>query len=256
MEWEDSIKAVLFDFSGTLVDGRLDVSKSRDKAVAILKGRGYNVSRQQYDGAIELSLDVMRARRVLEMETPYEEVIKDLLTRLGIEATNGLIKTIEDSDYAHYKWRLRPGVRNVVTSLSPRMQLGVVSNSWSDSVLKVLRKSRLLGHFNAIVLSKDVGYRKPNRRIFLRAIQELGVRPNQVAFVGDNYRDDVLGPASVGIVPLWRDGSRLCGLTDIPRELLRVLPRIRNRVLPASGRLVSSSTCSGRVAVHGHGKGP
>ncbi len=194
--------------------------------VVVLKKHGYSVTRQQYIDAIEQSLDVLRCKRALEIETPYVAIIKDGLARLGIESRVDLVRLIEDSDYLHYHWRLRPGVRDAMAALSKKRQLGVVSNSWSDSVLRVLGKSRLLRYFKTIVLSKDVGYRKPNPRIFIRAIEDLDLRPNQVCFVGDNYHDDVIGPASVGITPIWLDGTELRGLAKVPRELFRILPRI------------------------------
>jgi HAD superfamily hydrolase (TIGR01549 family) len=224
LNWKDDIKAILFDFAGTLVEGHLDVDACRAEAISLLNYHGFVVTRAQYDKAMEESLELVRTRRQLEIETPFETVIADTTKRLGIEVTHTLVESIEDLDFSHYRWRLKPGVREAILGLSDSKLLGVVSNSWSDSVLRVLTESGLSERFKTIVLSKDVGYRKPSRRIFIRALEDLGVAPAQVVFVGDTYIDDVVGPASVGMIPIWAGEQLRDDSLDLPPALWRILP--------------------------------
>jgi len=225
LDWRTDIKAVLFDFAGTLVSGHLDTDASRRDAVSLLRSWGYTVTLRQFEEAIEASLVQVRKRRLEGRETLYQTVISSTLASLGIEATSSLVYRLEETDYTHYHWRLRRGVRSSLVTLHEDKLLGVVSNSWADSVTRVLHVSGLREYLDVVVLSKDVGYRKPDRRIFLRAMEKLGLEPRQIAYVGDNYSDDVLGPMAMGMIPIWKGTAVGVDALDIPAVLTRMLPK-------------------------------
>jgi HAD superfamily hydrolase (TIGR01509 family) len=89
------------------------------------------------------------------------------------------------------------------------LQTGLVANSWPDPA-RVLRADAeglgLAAHLDAMVFSGEVGYRKPEPEIFLRACAELYVDPAQVVFVGDDLERDVQGASRVGMTTvqaLW-----------------------------------------------------
>ena len=54
-------------------------------------------------------------------------------------------------------------------------------------------------HFDALVISSEVGYLKPRKEIFEVALSSLSVRPGDVLHVGDNFRADIVGAVSVGM---------------------------------------------------------
>jgi len=59
--------------------------------------------------------------------------------------------------------------------------------------------------FDAVTTSEEVGYTKPDRRMFEDAISKLranGVAPDRALMVGDRYRHDVEGSAEVGLTPV------------------------------------------------------
>jgi putative hydrolase of the HAD superfamily len=59
---------------------------------------------------------------------------------------------------------------------------------------------------DAVVLSGEVGARKPDPRIFERALSELGVDATGALFVGDRLDADVAGAAALGMTTaqaLW-----------------------------------------------------
>lgn len=55
-----------------------------------------------------------------------------------------------------------------------------------------------------VAVSHDVGYLKPHPRIFEYALDEMGLRPEETAMVGDNLRADVGGAKALGMVAVWR----------------------------------------------------
>jgi putative hydrolase of the HAD superfamily len=55
------------------------------------------------------------------------------------------------------------------------------------------------GRVDAVVLSCEVGVRKPHPRFYAAVLEALGVEPAAVMWVGDRMRDDMFGPAEAGM---------------------------------------------------------
>ncbi|MGG3887992.1 HAD family hydrolase [Metabacillus fastidiosus] len=77
-------------------------------------------------------------------------------------------------------------------------QLGLISN-WDNSARGLLDKHELTNYFDHIVISSEVGIEKPDAEIFDLAFQLAGTSAEQNIYVGDNYYDDVLGSAKIGV---------------------------------------------------------
>ena len=52
-------------------------------------------------------------------------------------------------------------------------------------------------YFETIVLSSQVGVKKPNSRIFARALSDLNVKPEKAVFVGNDMEADMLGASKL-----------------------------------------------------------
>ena len=57
--------------------------------------------------------------------------------------------------------------------------------------------------FEHIVISEEVGWRKPHRKIFEFALARLGEDPSDAIFIGDNPEADIMGPSDCGIDSVW-----------------------------------------------------
>jgi putative hydrolase of the HAD superfamily len=55
----------------------------------------------------------------------------------------------------------------------------------------------LLHYFNPIIVSGDYGYRKPNPRLFQKALDALQVQPEQALFFGNDLFHDIFGAQQV-----------------------------------------------------------
>lgn len=94
---------------------------------------------------------------------------------------------------------LFPDSQPILERLKERsVPLGVVSN-YGTHLLDLLPKLNIFDYFDFIIVSAIVGVAKPHPRIFEMAIEEAGVPPNQILYVGDNPMDDVEGANRVGI---------------------------------------------------------
>ncbi len=102
-----------------------------------------------------------------------------------------------------------PGVSSVLVALQDQgIELGVVSNSmFSSHVLRYeLERNGLLAPFRFVVSSADYGIQKPHPMIFKAASALLACEASETWFVGDNFENDVLGAASVGMRSIWITG--------------------------------------------------
>jgi putative hydrolase of the HAD superfamily len=65
------------------------------------------------------------------------------------------------------------------------IRAGVISNSWGTAPFDPYAGYRLNEQFDAVVISSDVGIRKPDPAIYLLAADKLGVIPEACVFVDD-----------------------------------------------------------------------
>jgi putative hydrolase of the HAD superfamily len=88
------------------------------------------------------------------------------------------------------------------------LKLAIVSNIATPAPLirALLEKQGLTERVDTVVLSCEVGKRKPHPAIFELALDELGVAPTETLHVGDKRHHDVGGAAALGIATvqaLW-----------------------------------------------------
>jgi len=84
------------------------------------------------------------------------------------------------------------------------LRLGIVSNTTTRGALltAMLERFGILHFFDTVVYSSETGVRKPHAAIYEAALAGLRVAPSEAVFVGDRLREDVLGPAALGMTPL------------------------------------------------------
>ena len=82
------------------------------------------------------------------------------------------------------------------------LKLGLVSNVSSAHTEPVVRFG-LDGLFDAMLFSCDQGCQKPDPEIYRELCRRLGVEPGAVLMVGDSLANDVLAPASLGMMTAW-----------------------------------------------------
>ncbi len=131
------------------------------------------------------------------------------------------------------------GAAEVLQSLGKQYKLGIITNGPSFGQRKKLDQSGLRNYFaeEAIIVSGDFGYKKPDLRLFQVAMERLGVQPEESVYVGDIFRNDVYGAIQAGMhaIWIWTAGKRKCSLAipvihDI-RELEKTVCNIQNKCL-------------------------
>jgi 2-haloalkanoic acid dehalogenase type II len=92
---------------------------------------------------------------------------------------------------------------------SKGLRLGIITNGTVQVQEGKIRQLGISEYFDSIVISEEAGVKKPDPRIYMRALNLLNVLPSETWFVGDHPHNDIIGAAQCGIKPIWftRDGN-------------------------------------------------
>lgn len=92
----------------------------------------------------------------------------------------------------------------VLIALSRSYRLGLCSNfSDGETARAVLGEAGFVPHLRSIVISEEVGIRKPRPEIFEAAAAGLELEPREILHVGDSLAADVAGASAFGMRTVW-----------------------------------------------------
>lgn len=128
-----------------------------------------------------------------------------------------LANTFQRERRAHHI--LYPDVEPALKALRDRYRLALLSNGTPDLQREKIRRSRLGAYFNAILISGEIGVRKPDPGIFGLALGKLGVSADEAVMVGNRLDSDILGAKNVGITAVWLNRDRVRNDTCIEPDL-------------------------------------
>lgn len=171
-------------------------------------------------------------------ETHNRFWISAALEALGYEVTpddQRVSAAVEAYFSSFYDYsRLIPGTLDMLATLQGPYRLGLLSNfTHAPAALRLIDQMGLAPFFGTVVISGDVGYRKPHPLVFERLLKGLGVERHRVLFVGDDPEPDIHGAAQAGLQPIWttyvRDHHLPVGVSAIyapDTEVEADIPRI------------------------------
>lgn len=102
-------------------------------------------------------------------------------------------------------WRPEEDCLPTLLTLHQRgYRLGIISNAaYSLDVETLIDKAQIRSFFETIIISANVGIRKPHPRIFQVALEAAKVRPDQALMVGDTLSADILGAQNSDLAGIW-----------------------------------------------------
>ncbi|MHB1277830.1 MAG: YjjG family noncanonical pyrimidine nucleotidase [Bacteroidia bacterium] len=96
-----------------------------------------------------------------------------------------------------------PHVHEVLSSLSQRYSMSIITNGFPESQHRKMKASNLHGYFDHLVISEEVGFAKPHSGIFEIALSRAKVAKHEVIMIGDNLYADIEGAQKAGIGSIW-----------------------------------------------------
>jgi putative hydrolase of the HAD superfamily len=236
-------RAVLFDLCDTLVHFdaerlpvlEIDNQPTRTTAHAIYAAIGPSppVDFDAFFNCLKAVTSEITAQRDLDhREVTSHERFRRVLARLGLAASPREATQLVEAHMTRLAEALVTPAHHigVLATLAERHRLGIVTNfDHAPTVRDVLGRDGLQGYFDTVVISGEIGWRKPHRTLFETAVQRLGVEAGDAVFVGDNFELDVVGASNAGLAAVWyRPASReglpkshriISDLAELPRFL-------------------------------------
>lgn len=99
---------------------------------------------------------------------------------------------------------------DLIKKLRRQYKIALLTNSPANMVRHILQNNNLEQYFDAIIISGEVGYVKPQPEIFQSALQEMQILPHEAIFI-DDLTEYVAGAEQVGIKGIqYKSPEQLC----------------------------------------------
>jgi putative hydrolase of the HAD superfamily len=206
------IEAVTFDFWNTLMwEEPGSLREKRLEAWGEAPGSvDTEALERAHDAAHQEYVDSWVAGRQFRVEEAVEHMLPALDGALGKDASAALVEGFSEGGR---RAAIHPsdGVHDCLVALQGAgVKIGIVCDvglTPSSVVRKLLDRNGLLGYFDGMSFSDEVGHYKPHRAIFEHALAGLGgIPPDQAAHVGDRRRTDVGGAVAMGMTAVRYNG--------------------------------------------------
>ncbi|MDH6136289.1 putative hydrolase of the HAD superfamily [Kitasatospora sp. MAA4] len=233
------VRAVLFDIDDTLFDY---TGAERAAIVAQVSEEGGLGALASAGEAAQLWSELMAAsyQRFLDGELTFrgQQLAR---ARAFVAAVHPGGELLDDTAAAewfesyrrHYRasWQPFPDAAPTLEALAAHgLRLGLISNASEANQRPKMQEIGLADFFSdgPLICSEEHGEAKPAASIFHAACGELGLPPEQVAYVGDRHDVDAQGARDAGLTGIWlnRSGGRSeadAGVTVIA-SLTELLP--------------------------------
>jgi putative hydrolase of the HAD superfamily len=216
------VRALVFDLGGTVlsIDHARIASYLQEDGTTVREGwaaRSERAGRVRLDGLV---------RQGAGSREQWRGFFEAFLEAAGApaERMDSLFERVAEFHRRQHLWN-QPvaGVREALTALGHAgFRLAVVSNS-DGRAEWLLGTVGLAREFEFVVDSADVGFDKPDARIFQVACQRFGLAPERCAYLGDVMTIDVEGSARAGLRPILVDHYGSYGAGDVPAGVPRVV---------------------------------
>lgn len=87
--------------------------------------------------------------------------------------------------------------------LKAKYPLSIITNGFPEAVHPKMKASDLNQYFKDLVISLEVGHRKPEPEIFRLAMKRLDAKPETSVMIGDNPKTDIRGAEAVGMKSIF-----------------------------------------------------
>jgi putative hydrolase of the HAD superfamily len=171
----------------------------------------------------------------LQLEAARREVVRLALLELGIKDAE-LAACIGDA----YSQRRDAGMTPLPDAIDTVRwlresghRLALLTNGAAVAQRRKITRFELADLFDTILVEGELGFGKPDERVYARALSALDVKPSEAWMVGDNLEWDVAAPQRLGLRGVWID-ARGRGLPEHasirPDYVIRSLAELRGLI--------------------------
>jgi putative hydrolase of the HAD superfamily len=239
------VRGLIFDINGTLTD--IHTNEWHDDVYRVLSNllsyQGISLGPNAVKDSYFQIMKEQRAacgERYPEFDAVgiFREIIArhstDFTRRLPPEKREQLPRLLAETHRAASRYRLQlyPGVEDTLKHLRPKYHLAIISDGQTAYAVPELNAVGLFGYFDPVIVSGDFGYRKPDKRLFERALTAMKMEPSEVLFVGNDMYNDILGARTLGMKTVFFRSNQ--GQQEIrgmePDYIIYTFPELMNAV--------------------------
>jgi len=206
----DHIRAIGFDLFNTLITlAPPTLNRAMDSLIHSLRDSGFSIEDEPFEEVYgKTTLRYLEESRKDGRETHNRYWISSALRALGypVSPHDPTISRAVEAYFStfYHGCRLIAGTKEMLEALKPKYRLGLLTNfTHPPAVRRVIDTLGLYPFFEGILISGELGYRKPHPSVFQNLIELLGVKKRQILYVGDDPVPDIMGARKAGLQPVW-----------------------------------------------------
>ena len=218
----DQITTVTFDLWQTLLLDTRELGSAR--ALVRLEGTQQALNRFGEDYELEHIREAYRAcyqhcRLIREdgLDISFREQVEvfvnnisdNLVERLDPESFQEIVRVYADSFLTHPPTPHKRALAVLKDVKAMGLRIGLISNTGTTpgaTFRLFLNQHGMLSYFDALTFSDEVKLAKPNEKMFLMTLRDMGVSPSESVHVGDHVINDVVGAKRSGMRTVWITG--------------------------------------------------
>lgn len=215
-------KAIFFDLDNTLYDYNSSSDYSKNKVFSYLLNRYPHLKQEDILSSYKKIIQdaVEEEAKGLYDAWDRQKRFSKLLLSLGLK-DNGLSKRLVTifAEARAESSKPYPDVHDVLSKLREKYVLAIITNGPSVYQREEISLLKLETYFSHILISEEIGFRKPAKEIFQIAVKKAGCRPEEAVMVGDNLREDIEAAKNLGMKTVLSDTKNRFTKEDLaPQE--------------------------------------
>ena len=205
----NEIQYLLWDFDGTLAyrDGMWT-----DTLFSVLqKNKITNITKEDIRPLLNIGFtwhspdtphkDIFLGKQWWEYyENYFTEIYKHF--NIPIDKCIQLSKQIRDEYINIKKWHIYSDVENALKNSISNGYNNVIVSNHIPELSEIVQRLQIGNYFYKIYSSANIGYEKPNKKIFEYVLNDLHTNKTKCIMIGDSYEADIAGAIRSGITPI------------------------------------------------------
>ena len=217
-------KHIFFDLDHTI----WDFDRNAEETLTELY-QHYKLDELGLNSAAEFILNYTLNNHALWTDYHLGKINKELLRAERFSRTfiqMGILPELVPAQFEEDYVRLSPTKTNlfegsfkVLEYLQQRYQLHIITNGFKETTLTKMSSSGLNPYFRNVIISEDVGFNKPNPRVFQYALNQAKANLKESIMIGDSLEADIYGAQNFGMDAIFFNPLRKDKPKDVPRQI-------------------------------------
>lgn len=215
------LRAITFDVGHTIIFphpslGHRYASAAERQGITMAPGEAEQRFMAAWKQARETQTGLVYGTNHEEARSFWRRVIDIIFVDDGVSSVKraAILNELYEGFATASAWRVDSGWQEAVKACrNAGLRIGLISN-WDVRLRDLLTALDITADVDSAVISAEIGIEKPEPAIFMHALAELGVDPQDALHVGDTWEDDIEGACRLGIRTGWVNANPSAPLLD------------------------------------------